>query len=108
MIELIFVIVIIGILASVAIPRLAATKDDAINVRDCKNISICVSDISSEYTAKETATKSTSDACKSAEASKLNSILFTISSGKVTVTGAPAVCQYLNRTYIFGGSRISI
>ena len=29
MIELIFVIVIIGILASVAIPRLAATRDDA-------------------------------------------------------------------------------
>ena len=29
MIELIFVIVIIGILAAVAIPRLAATRDDA-------------------------------------------------------------------------------
>lgn len=29
MIELIFVIVIIGILASIAIPRLAATRDDA-------------------------------------------------------------------------------
>ena len=30
MIELVFVIVVIGILASVAIPRLAATRDDAI------------------------------------------------------------------------------
>ena len=30
MIELIFVIVIIGILASVAVPRLAATRDDAV------------------------------------------------------------------------------
>jgi len=29
MIELIFVIVIIGILAAVAIPKLAATRDDA-------------------------------------------------------------------------------
>ena len=29
MIELIFVIVILGILAAVAIPRLAATRDDA-------------------------------------------------------------------------------
>ena len=33
MIELIFVIVIIGILASIAIPRLAATRDDAEIVR---------------------------------------------------------------------------
>ncbi|MDQ7085058.1 MAG: hypothetical protein Q9M36_09035 [Sulfurovum sp.] len=31
MIELIFVIVIIGILASVAIPKLTATRDDAID-----------------------------------------------------------------------------
>ncbi|HIP44055.1 MAG TPA: prepilin-type N-terminal cleavage/methylation domain-containing protein, partial [Sulfurospirillum arcachonense] len=30
MIELIFVIVILGILAAVAIPRLAATRDDAV------------------------------------------------------------------------------
>ncbi|MDN5377636.1 MAG: hypothetical protein PWQ42_932, partial [Sulfurospirillum sp.] len=29
MIELIFVIVILGILAAVAVPRLAATRDDA-------------------------------------------------------------------------------
>ena len=29
MIELVFVIVIIGILAAVAVPRLAATRDDA-------------------------------------------------------------------------------
>ena len=29
MIELVFVVVIIGILASVAIPRLSATRDDA-------------------------------------------------------------------------------
>ncbi len=33
MIELVFVIVIIGILASVAIPRLAVTRDDAVLVK---------------------------------------------------------------------------
>ena len=31
MIELVFVIVILGILAVVAIPKLAATRDDAVN-----------------------------------------------------------------------------
>ena len=38
MIELIFVIVILGILAAVAIPRLAATRDDAEIVKVATNI----------------------------------------------------------------------
>lgn len=38
MIELIFVIVILGILAAVAIPRLSATRDDALNVSMASNI----------------------------------------------------------------------
>lgn len=38
MIELIFVIVILGILAAVAIPRLSATRDDALNVSLAQNI----------------------------------------------------------------------
>jgi prepilin-type N-terminal cleavage/methylation domain-containing protein len=38
MIELIFVIVILGILAAVAIPKLAATRDDAINSSLAQNI----------------------------------------------------------------------
>jgi general secretion pathway protein G len=52
MIELIFVIVIIGILAAVAIPRLAATRDDA-------KVSVCMQEatgilnaITSTYTAQ--------------------------------------------------------
>jgi len=38
MIELVFVIVILGILAAVAIPKLAATRDDAQNVMVAHNI----------------------------------------------------------------------
>ncbi|MBD3727938.1 MAG: type II secretion system protein [Moraxella osloensis] len=38
MIELIFVIVILGILAAVAIPKLSATRDDALNVSLANNI----------------------------------------------------------------------
>ena len=52
MIELIFVIVILGILAAVAIPRLAATRDDAEISKAATNVSTAVTDITSFYTAQ--------------------------------------------------------
>ncbi len=52
MIELIFVIVIIGILAAVAIPRLAATRDDA-KVSACsQDVATLMQDISTYYTSQ--------------------------------------------------------
>ena len=52
MIELIFVIVILGILASVAIPRLAATREDAEISAAVANLRTLVSDATAFYTAK--------------------------------------------------------
>ncbi|MDY3246152.1 type II secretion system protein [Campylobacter sp.] len=52
MIELIFVIVILGILASVAIPRLAATREDAEISAAVANLRTLVSDVSAYYVAK--------------------------------------------------------
>jgi len=52
MIELIFVIVILGILAAVAIPRLAATRDDAEIAKAATNVSTVVSDLGSYYTSQ--------------------------------------------------------
>ena len=52
MIELIFVIVILGILASVAIPRLAATRTDAEIATTVANIRTLVSDVASYYAVK--------------------------------------------------------
>ena len=52
MIELIFVIVILGVLASVAIPRLAATRDDAEVAKAAANLTTAVNDIAAYYTAK--------------------------------------------------------
>lgn len=52
MIELIFVIVILGILASVAIPRLAATREDAEISATVANLRTLISDASSYYVAK--------------------------------------------------------
>ena len=54
MIELIFVIVILGILAAVAIPRLAATRDDAKIAKMNTDAATFVSDLGSYYTAKGT------------------------------------------------------
>ena len=52
MIELIFVIVILGILASVAIPRLAATREDAEISAAVANLRTLVSDVSAYYVVK--------------------------------------------------------
>ena len=52
MIELIFVIVILGILAAVAIPKLAATRTDAKVSKDASDVSTALSDIGSYYTAQ--------------------------------------------------------
>ena len=51
MIELIFVIVIIGILAAVAIPRLAATRDDAKVATSLSEAGMILREMSTYYTA---------------------------------------------------------
>jgi general secretion pathway protein G len=48
MIELIFVIVILGILAAVAIPKLSATRDDAKVAKIIQSISLAVSEIAAQ------------------------------------------------------------
>ena len=52
MIELIFVIVILGILAAVAIPKLSATRDDAKISKGIQEISQVINDSGAYYTAQ--------------------------------------------------------
>jgi len=52
MIELIFVIVIIGILAAVAVPRLAVTRDDAKIVKTVSNLKVLLDDAFSFYASQ--------------------------------------------------------
>lgn len=52
MIELIFVIVILGILAAVAIPKLAATRDDAKVSAELTNAAQVIQNLGAEYTAR--------------------------------------------------------
>ncbi|MBU0631942.1 type II secretion system GspH family protein [bacterium] len=54
MIELVFVIVILGILAAIAIPKLAATRDDAKIAKGATELATAVADIASYYTAQGT------------------------------------------------------
>ncbi len=82
MIELIFVIVIIGILAAVAIPKLAATRDDAEDSKLKADIATCTTDLVASYTATGTLDK-TSDACSNPDIT----IDDTTSATDVTVSG---------------------
>lgn len=52
MIELIFVIVMIGILASIAIPKLAATRDDADSAMCALEVAQLTREISNNYTVE--------------------------------------------------------
>jgi general secretion pathway protein G len=49
MIEVIFVIVIIGILAAIGIPKLAATRSDAQGAKVVHSLSVCINDAASYY-----------------------------------------------------------
>ena len=82
MIELIFVIVILGILATVAIPKVAATRDDAKMVVEKQNVAACALDVVAEYQAKLTTTEALSgDACS------YPGVSVSISGDTLTVTG---------------------
>jgi prepilin-type N-terminal cleavage/methylation domain-containing protein len=71
MIELIFVIVIIGILAAVAIPKLAATRDDAKASTELNNLSTCINDVGTAYTSSGTEDNSTA-ACNALKCYTVN------------------------------------
>ncbi len=53
-IELIFIIVIIGILAAIAIKKLSITRDDAKLSTDVANMNVCLKDLTNTYTATYT------------------------------------------------------
>jgi len=63
MIELIFVIVIIGILAAVAIPKLAATRDDAKKSAELANMQTCLTNVVAEYQATATTAQLSKEPC---------------------------------------------
>ncbi|BAF73088.1 type II secretion system protein [Sulfurovum sp. NBC37-1] len=103
MIELIFVIVIIGILAAVALPKLAATRDDARNAADCQNVVTCLTDIAATYTAKGTlSSPPISTACDAASG------FVTYTSESATYNGSIPNCSASAGTIVFAAAKISL
>jgi type II secretory pathway pseudopilin PulG len=104
MIELIFVIVIIGILAAVAIPKLAATRDDAKHASLVANTKICIHDIISGYKGEgNTINIADVPACASAIVDGA-----TIDYSVPDAVHVSGIDTSLDGDHIFIGSRISI
>ncbi|WP_415407250.1 type II secretion system protein [Sulfurovum sp. CS9] len=122
MIELIFVIVIIGILAAVAIPKLAATRDDAKAATSVANLATCVKDVGAQYTATGAADVTSQASCTAVTTETCFTVAVDVN-GTMTVadgaegdlwctdgtSGAQKIAddQGLNSTtHTFGGSRV--
>ena len=120
MIELIFVIVIIGILAAVAIPKLAATRDDAKTSSGVANLKICVNDAGAAYTARNQMDINGSAGCSQVTEqgcfllTEDNNYTLTVSDGNNTdpwCVDTDAARDYaaelnLTGTHIFGGTQV--
>ncbi len=116
MIELIFVIVILGILAAVAIPKLAATRDDAKVASELTNLSTCINDVGNAYTATGTENNDTASCNALKCASVATGTETDMMDGNVTITlistdycaavEEAAKAKDLNGTYEFGGTHI--
>jgi len=107
MIELIFVIVIIGILAAVAIPKLAATRDDAKSSALAANIRTCLADAGGEYQSKGALADLTGlDSCVKANGQEAGVVA--INGDDLVVNSADAVVNGIipNGNYPFKGSQV--
>ena len=137
MIELIFVIVILGILAAVAVPKLAATRTDAQAAKVSSDAATMISELGSFYTAQGTfseknTSKITNVKLKAEDANLSNNDTMIIQDGNgndcitatfddvvdgnvtVTASNTGSICKAVNsatanlqKTYHFGGSNIA-
>ena len=113
MIEFVFVIIVIGILATIALGRLYTVRDDAKITTDIAQMATCINDAGMYYTSQGMdITAGQSNACDSVKC-------FTITYGSdfvvATAPNAQPYCSRINelgghlaKTYHFHGSRISI
>ena len=113
-IEFIFIIVIIGILAAVALPRLAATRDDARLSTDVSNMAQCINDVGSRYMASEIdMTVGESKACDNVKCFDItyatdgsNFIVTTNSSAESYCSRVEELGSHLAKTYNFKGTSV--
>jgi len=92
MIELIFVIVILGILASVAIPKMAASRDDAKIVKTLSEITAFKKELTTYYAAQGTFAGNLGDITNLASTSSTtNGGLFTNSNCSTPITATTSI-----------------
>ncbi len=106
MIELIFVIVILGILAAVAIPKLAATRDDAAYSAAVANVKTCINDAIAEYQGTNALANLTGipSCVKVNNDAKYTTMSATISGDDIVIANSPDTTQ--NTTYRFKGNAV--
>ncbi|MBU1217248.1 prepilin-type N-terminal cleavage/methylation domain-containing protein [bacterium] len=104
MIELIFVIIILGILAALAIPKLAATRDDAKNTALTANARVCLTDLVAQRTATDVAVALTdSPACVAANAAAAGTVA--LAGNTLTITGT--LDAELNAAHVIVGAAVA-
>ena len=109
MIELIFVIVILGLLSAVAIPKLMATKDDANIVKEITNANQVIQNAQAEYFSQGSfSTYPSSDCYSFAGTSDGNFTISKINTNTdlCTKLSTSSLKHDINGTYYFGGTKI--
>jgi len=111
MIELIFVIVILGLLSAIALPKMMATKQDANIVSEISNAKQIINNAGAEYVSQGSFSTYNSSDCFSFSGTTDGN--FTVS----LINSSTSLCTALinssnfpsdiNKTYQFGGTKIN-
>jgi len=109
MIELIFVILILGLLSAVALPKLMATKDDANLVKEVANVKQVIQNANAEYLSQGSFSSYPSSDCFSFTTTTDGNFTVSYINANTSLCKAVAsskLSKDINSTYQMGGTKI--